>query len=301
MIVFFFFFFKQKTAYEMLRSLVGSEMCIRDRLMAIGRELRGFETDGWDQLWDDMVRRRDAVASWANKLVQVVCGVLLSCREHLRAAEEASRRVTPESLVVLVVRPGRLEEQLDKLRALQGALAAVPPGGIDPVHAAEFARMHEETSGLLLGYTNNLLGIVEDLVQNLGDSCVDSCRVPLHLSELWRHLTHTLLAPRLQESELIWNLLERCGWNDQRVKNLNDQVRAALQTTSLNCTAVAPSPEYRTIMRSCLLYTSDAADEEDSVDLGGRRILKKKKTEINNRDERDRAIVTIKIKKRLTK
>src|SRR5678816_2179681 len=28
--VFFFFFFKQKTAYEMLRSLVGSEMCIRD-------------------------------------------------------------------------------------------------------------------------------------------------------------------------------------------------------------------------------------------------------------------------------
>eukprot|EP00658_Telonema_sp_P-2_P039723 TRINITY_DN2837_c0_g4_i2.p1 TRINITY_DN2837_c0_g4~~TRINITY_DN2837_c0_g4_i2.p1 ORF type:complete len:261 (+),score=100.87 TRINITY_DN2837_c0_g4_i2:87-869(+) len=31
MFIFFFFFFKQKTAYEMLRSLVGSEMCIRDR------------------------------------------------------------------------------------------------------------------------------------------------------------------------------------------------------------------------------------------------------------------------------
>src|SRR5665648_1296555 len=28
----------------------------------------------------------------------------------------------------------------------------------------------------------------------------------------------------------------------------------------------------------CLLYTSDAADEEDSVDLGGRRIIKTKKT-----------------------
>ena len=27
----FFLFFKQKTAYEMLSSLVGSEMCIRDR------------------------------------------------------------------------------------------------------------------------------------------------------------------------------------------------------------------------------------------------------------------------------
>src|SRR5665648_1297517 len=32
------------------------------------------------------------------------------------------------------------------------------------------------------------------------------------------------------------------------------------------------------IMSTCLLYTSDAADEEDSVDLGGRRIIKKKKT-----------------------
>ncbi|GAB5801885.1 hypothetical protein JMUB7513_27900 [Staphylococcus aureus] len=29
---------------------------------------------------------------------------------------------------------------------------------------------------------------------------------------------------------------------------------------------------------SCLLYTSDAADEEDSVDLGGRRIIKKPTT-----------------------
>eukprot|EP00658_Telonema_sp_P-2_P036580 TRINITY_DN2642_c0_g1_i4.p1 TRINITY_DN2642_c0_g1~~TRINITY_DN2642_c0_g1_i4.p1 ORF type:complete len:125 (-),score=17.46 TRINITY_DN2642_c0_g1_i4:15-389(-) len=30
----------------------------------------------------------------------------------------------------------------------------------------------------------------------------------------------------------------------------------------------------------CLLYTSDAADEEDSVDLGGRRIIKKKKNRV---------------------
>ena len=29
---------------------------------------------------------------------------------------------------------------------------------------------------------------------------------------------------------------------------------------------------------SCLLYTSDAADERSSVDLGGRRIIKKKKS-----------------------
>ena len=32
----------------------------------------------------------------------------------------------------------------------------------------------------------------------------------------------------------------------------------------------------RVKQKNCLLYTSDAADEEDSVDLGGRRIIKKK-------------------------
>ena len=33
-------------------------------------------------------------------------------------------------------------------------------------------------------------------------------------------------------------------------------------------------------IKTCLLYTSDAADERSSVDLGGRRIIKKK-TDIN--------------------
>ena len=32
------YFCKQKTAYEMLRSLVGSEMCIRDSLKSFGLE-----------------------------------------------------------------------------------------------------------------------------------------------------------------------------------------------------------------------------------------------------------------------
>ena len=32
------------------------------------------------------------------------------------------------------------------------------------------------------------------------------------------------------------------------------------------------------LAEGCLLYTSDAADERSSVDLGGRRIIKKKKT-----------------------
>ena len=34
---------------------------------------------------------------------------------------------------------------------------------------------------------------------------------------------------------------------------------------------------------TCLLYTSDAADERSSVDLGGRRIIKKKKQQNSGR------------------
>ena len=37
-------------------------------------------------------------------------------------------------------------------------------------------------------------------------------------------------------------------------------------------------PAQLDLYATCLLYTSDAADERSSVDLGGRRIIKKKKT-----------------------
>ena len=41
------------------------------------------------------------------------------------------------------------------------------------------------------------------------------------------------------------------------------------------------------ILNGCLLYTSDAADERSSVDLGGRRIIKKKKRQ---QDEAQRSV-----------
>ena len=53
------------------------------------------------------------------------------------------------------------------------------------------------------------------------------------------------------------------------------------QTVQLAATPIGLPPgkdawSFR-LPQSCLLYTSDAADEEDSVDLGGRRIIKKTK------------------------
>ena len=43
--------------------------------------------------------------------------------------------------------------------------------------------------------------------------------------------------------------------------------------------AASSSKQWKSALNICLLYTSDAADERSSVDLGGRRIIKKKKDE----------------------
>ena len=43
--------------------------------------------------------------------------------------------------------------------------------------------------------------------------------------------------------------------------------------------AAAGRAEVETQLKACLLYTSDAADDLPCVDLGGRRIMKKKNTQ----------------------
>ena len=52
-----------------------------------------------------------------------------------------------------------------------------------------------------------------------------------------------------------------------------------IETGSLN---VLPEKPFG-VGFGCLLYTSDAADERSSVDLGGRRIIKKKKNASHGR------------------
>src|SRR5678815_2420149 len=45
---------------------------------------------------------------------------------------------------------------------------------------------------------------------------------------------------------------------------------------SSRATLIGEQPNPWDLLQPCLLYTSDAADERSSVDLGGRRIIKKK-------------------------
>ena len=66
---------------------------------------------------------------------------------------------------------------------------------------------------------------------------------------------------------------------------------SALLVPSPAPAATAPSPsEFLKLSvgadRTCLLYTSDAADERSSVDLGGRRIIKNKKRQTTVESQR---------------
>ena len=91
------FFFKQKTAYEMLRSLVGSEMCIRDRPQIAVVILTTFNED------ELMLRGLQAGAK----------GFLLKDTDRqtlfdaIRAAARGETLLKPESMARLLAQVGR--------------------------------------------------------------------------------------------------------------------------------------------------------------------------------------------------
>ena len=63
-----------------------------------------------------------------------------------------------------------------------------------------------------------------------------------------------------------------------RFANKKGRVHAVLEDPESGETTAMPE---NVLSSSCLLYTSDAADERSSVDLGGRRIIKKKNKRYN--------------------
>ena len=66
------------------------------------------------------------------------------------------------------------------------------------------------------------------------------------------------------------------GASSRRGERFWDAVRVN-SPASVKKDYAAVEAAFTPLLKDCLLYTSDAADERSSVDLGGRRIIKKKK------------------------
>ena len=86
---------------------------------------------------------------------------------------------------------------------------------------------------------------------------------------------------RLEAAGLAKRLLEEAKENADR--EAREIIASSIQRVTrdyVNEATISVVPIANDAMkgRICLLYTSDAADERSSVDLGGRRIIKKKKT-----------------------
>eukprot|EP00658_Telonema_sp_P-2_P000461 TRINITY_DN10178_c0_g1_i2.p1 TRINITY_DN10178_c0_g1~~TRINITY_DN10178_c0_g1_i2.p1 ORF type:complete len:251 (+),score=47.68 TRINITY_DN10178_c0_g1_i2:120-872(+) len=223
---FFFFFFKQKTAYEMLRSLVGSEMCIRDRIKPLNQVLvRVILAIRLSLSSACMARFNDF------RRPQVINGQHYKYSPAGSSAPPAGQARSGGTLEVL--KPwDRI--QLDKL-PLDRALRAP---GIVVLYPALDARMVVHVPAVPVGYRDSGFGLLPELEV-----------------EAW------LLQAGLAHAAVLRDVLFPHG-----------------DTRHLH--------ELHRNIRTCLLYTSDAADEEDSVDLGGRRIIKKKKKKRKKKREK---------------
>ena len=83
-----------------------------------------------------------------------------------------------------------------------------------------------------------------------------------------------------QAEDGIRDLVRSRGLGDvykRQLVNKVKEVQEELRLEKLKNKSGAPGGGGSSQRRDCLLYTSDAADERSSVDLGGRRIIKKKK------------------------
>src|SRR5678809_1448169 len=73
----------------------------------------------------------------------------------------------------------------------------------------------------------------------------------------------------LPDNKRVWFLSERDGWMHLYTLDLSADGAKPKQLTEGKWEVSSAD------LARCLLYTSDAADERSSVDLGGRRIIKK--------------------------
>ena len=162
-----FFFFRQKTAYEMLRSLVGSEMCIRDSVphaADLGLETVGVDTDSRGRIVVDERFRTSAEGFYA--IGDVIPGPMLAhkaedegvaCVENIvKGYGEVNYNAIPGIVYTHpeIASVGKTEEQLqqDGVRYRKGVFPYLANGRARSIGETDgFVKMlaHAETDRLL--------------------------------------------------------------------------------------------------------------------------------------------------------
>src|SRR5665648_917845 len=146
--------------------------------------------------------------------------------------------------------------------------------GLDPRILEAASRLHKDgiLAPILIGNPSEIKGAAKELGWSInGIEIID----PMNFADIEAMVAKMVelrkgkmddVACRaaLSKSNYFGTMLVKMGYADGLLGGATystaDTVRPALQ-----------------IIKTCLLYTSDAADEEDSVDLGGCRIITKKK------------------------
>eukprot|EP00658_Telonema_sp_P-2_P082657 TRINITY_DN8781_c0_g1_i4.p1 TRINITY_DN8781_c0_g1~~TRINITY_DN8781_c0_g1_i4.p1 ORF type:complete len:277 (+),score=35.15 TRINITY_DN8781_c0_g1_i4:52-882(+) len=264
MFIMLFFFFKQKTAYEMLRSLVGSEMCIRDRCLQVPVVLSpSLACDALHIVPPDL-----GAATCAPQPIDIMCLSSIKIQPHLRC-DHGGRFTVP----LHCPRAGRQHPR----HSFNVALSHVAcrhrikrhPRHLlqDGLHVAVLVPLvlkaaldsNTQVPGLQAGLCVPDQGIGLDVLQ--------------HVVQVFQLIQH-----RERRAVRMQNRVALGGLRHPDPSPIS--VNSSQQWSSRDDRPYHHFPErcwgveHREI---CLLYTSDAADEEDSVDLGGRRIIKNKK------------------------
>ena len=105
--------------------------------------------------------------------------------------------------------------------------------------------------------------------------------MPCERFERWIDEFHARSVTLVFPSAFMNNPASMFGHTFLRIDQEGQTAQTRLLAYTINFAADVPPDEG--LAYPCLLYTSDAADERSSVDLGGRRIIKKKKRDKSSR------------------
>eukprot|EP00658_Telonema_sp_P-2_P023484 TRINITY_DN19418_c0_g1_i4.p1 TRINITY_DN19418_c0_g1~~TRINITY_DN19418_c0_g1_i4.p1 ORF type:complete len:335 (-),score=113.89 TRINITY_DN19418_c0_g1_i4:214-1218(-) len=163
----FFFFFKQKTAYEMLRSLVGSEMCIRDSHQAAGVVKEALAAN--KGILASTIAERDSCERKSSELGQRVETLELKLTVELRTQTELH-----EQLDSLTSECNRWEAKVHILTAENGRMAQRIPvlvaeleRAVVKARRAQEVLVHALKEGVFLRGDRDLSeGRVQDLLRD---------------------------------------------------------------------------------------------------------------------------------------